>query len=63
MLGAIRRDSTTIKEYVAGQGYQFEAAEAMRCLRAGELESPLMPLDESVAILESVDALRRSWNR
>jgi hypothetical protein len=63
LLGAIRRDATTITGHIAGQGYQFEAAEAMRCLRAGEPESPLMPLDESVAILESVDALRRSWSR
>lgn len=63
LLGAIRRDSTTITEHVAGQGYQFEAAEVMRRLHAGELESPLMPLDESVAILECTDTLRRSWNR
>ncbi len=44
-----------------GEGYQFEAAELMRCLRSGERESPLMPLAESVAILETADALRRSW--
>jgi predicted dehydrogenase len=61
LLGAIRRDSTTITEHIAGQGYQFEAAEAMRCIRAGVLESPIMSLDDSVAILESTDALRRSW--
>jgi predicted dehydrogenase len=63
LLGAFRRDATTITEHVAGRGYQFEAAEAMRRIRAGELESPLMPLDESVAILERTDALRRAWNR
>jgi predicted dehydrogenase len=62
LLEVIRRDGTTITEHVAGGGYQFEAAEAMRRIRAGELESPLMPLDESVAILERADALRRSWN-
>jgi hypothetical protein len=33
----------------------------MRCLRAGLLESPVMPLDETLAILETSDALRRSW--
>ena len=63
LLGAISRDGTTITEHVAGRGYQFEAAEAMRRIRAGELESPLMPLDESVAILERTDALRRAWNQ
>ena len=33
----------------------------MRCLRAGLLESPIMPLDETKAILETADTLRRSW--
>jgi dihydrodiol dehydrogenase / D-xylose 1-dehydrogenase (NADP) len=33
----------------------------MRRLRAGELESPLMPLEESLAIARTADELRRSW--
>ncbi len=61
LLKAIKRDSTVFTEHVAGQGYQFEAAEVMRRIRAGDLESPIMPLDESVAVLETTDALRRSW--
>ena len=28
-----------------------------RCLREGLLESPLMPLDESVQIMETMDAV------
>jgi predicted dehydrogenase len=47
--------------YAAGQGYQFEAEEVMRRLRAGELESPLMPLEESLALARTTDDLRRSW--
>ena len=42
-----------------GEGYAHEAVEVMRCLRAGERESPGMPLDESVAILEVIDAARK----
>jgi hypothetical protein len=34
-------------------------AEVERCLRAGELESPVVPLDETVAILETIDEARR----
>ena len=30
-----------------------------RCLRAGLLESPAMPLDESVQIMETLDEVRR----
>jgi predicted dehydrogenase len=42
-------------------GYTYEAAEVHRCLAAGELESPLMPLAETVAIMETMDALRKQW--
>ena len=44
---------------VVGNGYQAQAAEVARCLRAGELESPLVPLDETVAILTVLDEARR----
>jgi predicted dehydrogenase len=42
-----------------GHGYGLEVAEVERCLRAGELESPVVPLDETVAILETIDEARR----
>ena len=42
-----------------GNGYGHEVQEVARCLRAGELESPLVPLDETVAILELMDDVRR----
>jgi predicted dehydrogenase len=45
----------------AGNGYQFEAAHVMRCLRDGKTESPVMPLDESHALLRTADALRGEW--
>ncbi|MBI1378289.1 MAG: gfo/Idh/MocA family oxidoreductase [Frankiales bacterium] len=44
---------------VEGNGLRFEAAEVGRCLRAGLAESPVMPLDETVAILETLDEVRR----
>jgi predicted dehydrogenase len=46
-------------EPMPGNGYRDEIAEVTRCLRAGELESPLVPLDETVAILEVLDEARR----
>jgi len=42
-------------------GYNYEAAEVMRCLRAGELESPGMPLDESLSIMRTMDRIREQW--
>lgn len=44
-----------------GNGYQFEAIEVMRCLREGLLESPVMPLDESLTIMQTMDTLRAQW--
>jgi predicted dehydrogenase len=41
-----------------GVGYQHEAAEVMRCLRAGETESPLVPLDGTLAVMTTLDAIR-----
>lgn len=42
-----------------GFGYQFEAAEVARCLEQGELESPIVPLADSIAVLELVERLKR----
>ncbi len=39
-------------------GYQYEAMEVMSCLRAGKKESSLMPLDESLAIMKTLDDVR-----
>jgi predicted dehydrogenase len=48
-----------LPDTLPGRGYGPEVAEVERCLRAGELESPLVPLDETVAILEVLDDARR----
>jgi predicted dehydrogenase len=44
-----------------GNGYQFEAAEVMDCLRANRLESDLMPLDETLSVMRTMDAIRAQW--
>ncbi|WP_328539075.1 Gfo/Idh/MocA family protein [Streptomyces sp. NBC_00344] len=52
------------EEFTAGRGggalhgMQYEAAEVMRCLRAGETESPLVPLDGTLAVMRTLDAVR-----
>jgi len=40
-----------------GHGLWHEAEEVARCLREGLLESPFMPLDESVEIMRTMDAV------
>lgn len=39
-------------------GYHFEAAEAMRCLQKNLIESSLMPLADSLAVIECLDEVR-----
>ena len=38
---------------------EHEAIEVGRCLRAGLTESPLMPLDETLAVMATLDEIRR----
>jgi len=40
-----------------GNGLRHEADEVARCLREGLLESPLLPLDETVEIMATMDAV------
>ncbi len=50
-----------IEPPVEGNVYNYEAVEVMRRLRAGELESPAMTLDESLSIMRTLDAIRAEW--
>jgi predicted dehydrogenase len=40
-----------------GRGLRYEADEVARRLAAGDLESPLMPLDETISIMETMDTV------
>jgi len=51
----------TIEAPFDGNGYHFEASEVMSCLRNSQLESPLMPLDESLEIMNTMDQIRAQW--
>jgi predicted dehydrogenase len=42
-----------------GIGLRHEAAEVVRCLRAGLTESPVLPLHETVSIMRTLDEIRR----
>ncbi|MBC8059910.1 MAG: Gfo/Idh/MocA family oxidoreductase [Clostridiaceae bacterium] len=42
-------------------GYSYEAKEAMNCIRENKLESEIMPMDESLAIMKIMDELRKQW--
>ena len=40
-----------------GRGLHYEAEEVARCIEEGVLESPLMPLDETISIMETMEQI------
>jgi hypothetical protein len=56
-----RRDGSVERfdEPHEGHGLRHEAAELMRCLHDGRTESDVLPLDETVSIMETMDEVRR----
>ncbi|MEO3789600.1 hypothetical protein ABGB14_05275 [Nonomuraea sp. B10E15] len=43
---------------VSGRGMQYQAAEAERLIAEGEVESPLMTHEQSVAVVATINAVR-----
>ena len=57
-----KKRSKTIFSTYEGNGYNYEAAEVMKCLRNGKLESSIMPLDETLKIMKLMDIARSQWH-
>ncbi|MFH8937589.1 Gfo/Idh/MocA family protein [Streptomyces griseosporeus] len=60
----LHRDGRDPEEFTADPAdgprgtFRHEAREVMRALRAGETESPLVPLDGTLAVMRTLDAIR-----
>ncbi|MHC4076553.1 MAG: Gfo/Idh/MocA family protein [Planctomycetota bacterium] len=48
-----------IRRPIKGDGMHYQVLDVHNCLKAGKLESDIMPLDESLEILETADEIRR----
>lgn len=55
------KDAEFYEPVFEGNGYNYEATEAMRCLKEGRLESAIMPLDETLEIMKTLDRIREQW--
>ncbi|MBD3183690.1 gfo/Idh/MocA family oxidoreductase [Candidatus Poribacteria bacterium] len=44
-----------------GNGYEYEVMEVMKCLEERKLESNIVPLSESLAIMKTLDEIREQW--
>lgn len=55
------KDEETCEIPHKGNGYEYEAEEVMQCMREGRQESSVIPLDETIAMMETMDAIRAQW--
>ena len=58
------KDEQLVEEFSqehVGEGFQFEIAAVQEDFKAGRIENKLMPLDESIAIAETMDTMRAQW--
>jgi predicted dehydrogenase len=56
-----RGDDERIEPPQTGNGYNYEADEVARCLAAGAAESDVMPLDETLSVMRTMDDIRAQW--
>jgi predicted dehydrogenase len=57
-LNATNQAPQTVEQAFRVNGFEYEIEEAMRCIRAGLAQSPLLPPAESLAVVELMDAMR-----
>ncbi|MFH2051425.1 MAG: Gfo/Idh/MocA family oxidoreductase [bacterium] len=60
-VGKGNEDGKTTTYPHRGQGFAHVAEHFMDLIRSGKRESPVMPLDESVAVMATLDAIRARW--
>jgi hypothetical protein len=41
-----------------GEGLHYQVLEVIKCLRAGRIESDIMPLNESLSVMRTADQIR-----
>jgi predicted dehydrogenase len=56
-----KKELEVLEEPIIGNALNYEAEEVMRCMKEGLKESPFMPLDESIEIMEVMDKIREPW--
>jgi predicted dehydrogenase len=55
------KSERTITSPVPGYGYHYEANEVVRCILNNQTESEIMPLSETLRIIELLDQFRSEW--
>lgn len=56
-----QKEGETVEVPTEGNGFDYEADEVARCLRENKRESDVMPLDETIGVMRTMDRLRELW--
>ena len=60
-IGLQGKDDEVVDVPFVGNGYNYQAEAVGRCLAAEQLECPVMPLEESLSIMRTMDDIRALW--
>ena len=60
-LEVVGKEPVRIKIPFKENGFEYQAIEVANCLREGKLESDVLPLDESLSIIRTMDTIREQW--
>jgi predicted dehydrogenase len=55
------KDTIEVLEKNHSNGFIYQAEEVVRCIQEGKLESKIMPLNETIGIMEVMDKMRAEW--
>ena len=50
-----------LKVEQAENGFVYQVAESVRCLKSGLTESPIIPVEETVRLMRVMDSMRKEW--
>lgn len=54
-------ESVEVVEKSKANGFIYQVEEVVSCVREGKLESAIIPLEETIGIMEVMDKMRKEW--
>jgi predicted dehydrogenase len=56
------KDTIDVLENNHSNGFIYQVEEVVRCIQEGKLESKIIPLNETIGIMEVMDKMREEWD-
>ena len=55
------KNTEEVLEHHHDNGFIYQVEEVARCIQEGKLESKIIPLNETIGIMEVMDRMRKEW--